>query len=120
MIKSLIAVVCVSLFLPAGKTVAQDWEFDVPFVPTKRPVVEEMLKMANVGSDDILYDLGCGDGRIVVTAAEKKGTRGVGIDIDPERIRESRENAKKYHSFRIRKMKKSSLILPIKRIEFFL
>ncbi len=96
MIRSLIAVVCVSLFLPAGKTATQDWKYDVPFVPTKRPVVEEMLKMANVDSDDILYDLGCGDGRIVITAAEKKGTRGVGIDLDPERIRECRENAEKF------------------------
>jgi len=96
MIKSLIATVCVLLFVPSGKTAAQDWDFDVPFVPTKRPVVAEMLKMANVCSDDILYDLGCGDGRIVITAADKKGSRGVGIDLDPERIRECRENAEKF------------------------
>lgn len=66
-----------------------------PYVPTPMDVVEKMLKMANVDKDDVLYDLGCGDGRIIITAAEKFGSRGVGIDIVPERIRESREGAKK-------------------------
>lgn len=69
-------------------------EKDVPYVPTPEEVVTEMLRMAQVGKDDVLYDLGCGDGRIVVTAAKEKGARGVGVDIDPERIRESRENAR--------------------------
>jgi len=68
---------------------------DVPFVPTPEQVVMEMLKMANVNKNDVLYDLGCGDGRIVITAVKKFGCRGVGIDIDPQRIKESRENAKK-------------------------
>jgi ubiquinone/menaquinone biosynthesis C-methylase UbiE len=68
---------------------------DVPYVPTPMEVVEEMLRMAEVGPDDVLYDLGSGDGRIVVTAAKKWGTRGVGVDIDPERIRESLENARR-------------------------
>ncbi len=66
---------------------------DVPYVPTPVGVVEEMLKMANVTGDDILYDLGCGDGRIVITAAVKYGTHGIGLDIDPDRIAESRKNA---------------------------
>lgn len=66
---------------------------EVPFVPTPEEVVAEMLKMANVGKDDVLYDLGCGDGRIVITAAKELGCRGVGIDIDPVRIQESRVNA---------------------------
>lgn len=66
---------------------------EVPFVPTPEEVVAEMLKMANVGRDDVLYDLGCGDGRIVITAAKELGCRGVGIDIDPVRIQESRINA---------------------------
>jgi len=57
-------------------------------------VVDKMLEMANVTKADILYDLGCGDGRIVITAARKYGTRGVGIDLDPERIKESNANAK--------------------------
>ena len=71
----------------------QDKPLDVPYVPSKPEVVSEMLRMARVGKDDLLYDLGCGDGRIVITAARLFGTRGVGIDIDPERIRESKENA---------------------------
>ncbi len=68
---------------------------DVIFVPTPQEVVDEMLKIANVRKGDVLYDLGSGDGRIPVTAAKKFGVRGVGIDIDPERIREANENAKK-------------------------
>lgn len=68
---------------------------DVPYVPTPQPVVEEMLKIAQVTSADVVYDLGCGDGRIVVTAASKFGARGVGVDIDPQRIKESKENAQK-------------------------
>jgi len=68
---------------------------DVPFVPTPGRVVESMLEMANVGPNDIVYDLGCGDGRIVIMAAKKYGARAVGIDIDPRRIAEARENARK-------------------------
>jgi ribosomal protein L11 methylase PrmA len=55
----------------------------------------EMLRLANVNKGDVVYDLGCGDGRIVIAAAEKFGARGVGIDIDPERIQEAQENARK-------------------------
>ncbi len=66
-----------------------------PFVPTPMAVVEKMLEMANVTKEDVVYDLGCGDGRIVVTAAEKYGARGVGIDLDPRRIAESQERAKR-------------------------
>jgi len=68
---------------------------DVIFVPTPQEVVDAMLKLANVTKDDVVYDLGCGDGRIVVTAAKVYGARGVGIDIDPQRIKESRENVEK-------------------------
>jgi SAM-dependent methyltransferase len=64
-----------------------------PFVPTPMEVVEKMLEVAEVDSNDIVYDIGCGDGRIVVMAAEKYGAHGVGIDIDPQRIEESKENA---------------------------
>jgi SAM-dependent methyltransferase len=68
---------------------------DVPYVPTPHEVVDTMLKLGNVGKGDILFDLGCGDGRIVVTAAKNFGiARGTGIDIDPERIKEANENAK--------------------------
>ena len=68
---------------------------EVPYVPTHEKVVAEMLKVAQVGENDILYDLGSGDGRIVITAAKEFGARGVGVDIDPARIREARENAVK-------------------------
>lgn len=68
---------------------------DVPYMPTHEKVVAEMLKVAKVGKDDILYDLGSGDGRIVIAAAKEFGTRGVGVDIDPDLIREARENAVK-------------------------
>ncbi len=68
---------------------------DVIYVPTPPEVVEAMLKVANVKSSDVVYDLGCGDGRIVVTAAQKYGARGVGIDIDPQRIKEANENVQK-------------------------
>src|SRR5690606_26902073 len=68
---------------------------DVPYVPTPSIVVDEMLEMAQVGRDDVLYDLGSGDGRINITAAKRYRTRGVGIDLNPERIKEAKENAKK-------------------------
>ena len=66
---------------------------EVPYVSTPDEVVAEMIKMAGVSKDDVIYDLGCGDGRIVITAVKETGCRGVGIDIDPIRIKESRENA---------------------------
>jgi ubiquinone/menaquinone biosynthesis C-methylase UbiE len=66
---------------------------DVPYVPTPQTVVDEMLKIAAVTKDDIVYDLGCGDGRIVITAAKKYQARGVGVDIDPERVKEANANA---------------------------
>lgn len=66
-----------------------------PFVSTPQAVVDKMLELAELDSEDVIYDLGCGDGRIVITAATKYGARGVGIDIVPERIKESKENAKK-------------------------
>ena len=65
---------------------------DVIFVPTPDEIVDAMLKMAAVTAKDTVYDLGCGDGRIVITAAKKYGARGVGIDIDPERIKEANAN----------------------------
>jgi ribosomal protein L11 methylase PrmA len=68
---------------------------DVIFVPTPQEVVEDMLRLANVKKGDVLYDLGSGDGRIPITAARLYGVRGVGIDIDPERIREAQDNARK-------------------------
>lgn len=70
-------------------------EPDVIFVPTPNDVVAKMLELADVKKADVLYDLGCGDGRIVVAAAKKVGCKAIGYDIDPERIKESRENVKK-------------------------
>jgi SAM-dependent methyltransferase len=69
-------------------------EPDVIFVPTPQQVVDEMLKLAGVHAGDVVYDLGCGDGRTVITAAKEYGVRAVGIDINPERIKESLDNAK--------------------------
>ena len=68
---------------------------DVPYVPTPQNVVDEMLRLANVTKDDVVYDLGCGDGRLVITAVKQFGAkRGFGVDIDPDRIAESNANAK--------------------------
>ena len=67
---------------------------DVPFVPTPADAVTAMLKLADVKKDDVVYDLGSGDGRIVITAARRYGARGVGIDIDPARIAEGERNAR--------------------------
>jgi SAM-dependent methyltransferase len=65
-----------------------------PYVPTPQDVVDRMLALGQVTKDDVVYDLGCGDGRIVITAAKQFGARGVGVDIDPQRIQESEANAK--------------------------
>src|SRR5574341_1263185 len=67
---------------------------DVVYVPTPQGVVDKMLEMAEVKKGDVVYDLGCGDGRIVVTAAKKYGVKAVGFDINPERVKESLENVK--------------------------
>ena len=67
---------------------------DVVYVPTPQEVVDEMLKLAQVTKDDVIYDLGSGDGRIPITAAQRHGTRGIGIDINPQRIREANANAR--------------------------
>ena len=74
---------------------AQPRKPDVQYVPTPQNVVDEMLRLTGVSKDDVVYDLGCGDGRLVITATKRFGARGVGIDIDPQRIKESRANARK-------------------------
>lgn len=83
-----------ALFLFAGLNVAPAQDLDVPYVPTPSVVVEEMLDLVNITESDYVIDLGSGDGRIVVAAA-KRGATGHGIDIDPQRIEESKERAKK-------------------------
>ena len=94
----LIATAALLLFgagVGAQSTTTEKKPLDVPYVPTHERIVAEMLKMADVKSNDVLYDLGCGDGRIPITAAQRFGTRGVGYDLDPERVSEARENAKR-------------------------
>ena len=81
---SVVLMCCILVVFAAGATISA----------TPQPVVEKMLDLAQVTSKDVVYDLGCGDGRIVITAAKKYGAHGVGIDIDPERIKESEANAK--------------------------
>ena len=66
-----------------------------PFVPSPYDVIQRMLTLAEVTRDDVIYDIGCGDGRIVITAAQRFGARGVGIDIDPQRIAEANANAER-------------------------
>lgn len=70
-------------------------DIHAPYVTTPHPVVHAMLKLAHTQKDDVVYDLGCGDGRIVIAAAKKYGARGVGVDINPERVQEARENARR-------------------------
>ena len=87
-----------AVILLAGVVLAQAPEqiqINPPYVRTPANVVSAMLKLAGVKASDIVYDLGCGDGRIVIAAAKGYGAHGVGIDIDPERIQEARENARK-------------------------
>jgi hypothetical protein len=83
-----------SVVMLASVGVAWSGEARVPYVPTPQSVVDTMLETAKVGPRDYLIDLGSGDGRIVITAAKKHGARGFGVDINPERIRESDENAR--------------------------
>jgi len=83
------------LFVQAASIVTGQEGKIVPYVPTPQEVVERMLEMAQVKKGDIVYDLGSGDGRIVVTAAKKYGVKAIGFEIDPQRIKESHENIKK-------------------------
>jgi SAM-dependent methyltransferase len=70
-------------------------DINAPYVPSSDKVVSAMLKLAGVNASDMVYDLGCGDGRIVILAAKEYGARGTGIDLNPERIEEARANARK-------------------------
>ena len=94
--KAVVCLLFVLCLMPAAGSSQQDGKLrepDVIYVPTPHNVVDAMLKLADVYSGDVVYDMGCGDGRIVVTAAKRFGVRGVGIDINPQRIAEARENA---------------------------
>ena len=92
-----LAAAVLSISIAAAQSSQSGPKPDVPYVPTTVEAVQAMLKLADVKKSDIVYDLGCGDGRIVIAAAVTYGARGVGIDIDPDRIREANENAKKAH-----------------------
>jgi len=85
----------VSLAALAAQTPQPRRQPDVPFVPTTEEAVQAMLKLAGVQKTDTVYDLGCGDGRIVIAAAKTYGAHAVGIDIDPVRISEAKQNARK-------------------------
>lgn len=85
----------VSALIAIVSVAAQTRPLDVPYVPSTPDAVAAMLKLAHVSPGDTVYDLGCGDGRIVIAAAKVFGARAVGIDIDPDRIRQARENARK-------------------------
>jgi SAM-dependent methyltransferase len=85
----------VSAVTAAAQSVPAARKPDVAYVPTTSEAVKAMLKLADVTSSDTVFDLGCGDGRIVIAAAKLRGARGVGIDIDPVRVSESRASAKK-------------------------
>src|ERR1700694_1436982 len=94
-----LTVYCLALLVLFTSLVAQPsqpkHQVNVPYVPTTEEAVKAMLKLADVTKKDTVYDLGCGDGRIVIAAAKEYGAHGVGIDINPERIQEAEENAKK-------------------------
>jgi tRNA G37 N-methylase Trm5 len=90
---ALLAVLLTPLFSLAAVR-AQEGKI-VPYVPTPQEVVDRMLDLAGVKKGDVVYDLGSGDGRIVVTAAKKFGVKAIGFEIDPQRIKESHENIKK-------------------------
>jgi SAM-dependent methyltransferase len=79
--------VCTAIQTPARS------QESIPYVPTTMPVVTKMLELASVSKDDLVYDMGCGDGRILIMAAKKYGARGVGVDLDPVRIAEAKKNA---------------------------
>jgi SAM-dependent methyltransferase len=92
------AILAVLLALPLAAQSSQkrpDAPHLAPYVPTPAEVVDRMLQLGQVGKNDVIYDLGCGDGRIPIAAAKRFGTRGVGVDIDPQRIAEANANAKK-------------------------
>jgi SAM-dependent methyltransferase len=88
-------VLAFALALFASGATGQDRAPDIIYVPTPLPVVERMLELARVGKDDVVYDLGSGDGRIVITAAQRYGARGVGIEINPVWVRDARASAER-------------------------
>jgi SAM-dependent methyltransferase len=87
------SLVPVASMAQSGAQKEREPDLDAPYVPTPQDVVDRMLELAKVTAEDYVMDLGCGDGRILVTAAAKFGARGFGVDIDPKRIKEAKANA---------------------------
>jgi 16S rRNA G966 N2-methylase RsmD len=87
--------ICLAVLLAASVMKAQEIHPDIHYVPTSNAVIEAMFRMAQPTADDVLYDLGSGDGRIVITAARRFGLHGVGIEIDPALVKKATENARK-------------------------
>src|SRR5476649_1591333 len=94
---ALTLVMAAALAAPAAAQFKAPRQPDVRYVPTPQNVVDAMLEMARVTPDDVVYDLGSGDGRIPITAAARYGARGVGIEIEPRLVREANDNAARAH-----------------------
>jgi tRNA G37 N-methylase Trm5 len=88
------AAILLVVAVAAAQSPMPDKQPEVPYVPTADRVLDQMLDVAKITKQDVVFDLGCGDGRIVIAAAKRFGARGVGIDIDPQRIKEANENAR--------------------------
>lgn len=95
---AILALVALSAILPLSSfgDDKDERKFNLIYVPTDEKVIEKMFEMAKVSKNDVVFDLGCGDGRIVAMACKKFGSRGVGIDLNPQRIRECMDTIKKY------------------------
>jgi predicted O-methyltransferase YrrM len=91
---ALVATACATAQTASSGAATEQKKPDVPYVPTHEMVVDEMLRMAKVGKDDVVYDLGSGDGRIVITAAKEFGARGTGIEISPDLVQKAKDNAR--------------------------
>ena len=93
--KNLLLFLCLVLFLALPQPAPAQWNYDerslAPFVPTPQEVVEKMLQVANVKKDEMVYDLGCGDGRIIITAAQKFGARATGVELDSDLFKKAQD-----------------------------
>jgi SAM-dependent methyltransferase len=104
------AVTALAAGLLLARPHAQTRKPDVIFVATPQPVVDAMLDLAKVTENDTVYDLGCGDGRAVVTAAKRYGARGVGIDLNPRRVRESNANVRRNHVEKLVEIRQANIL----------
>jgi SAM-dependent methyltransferase len=90
------ALTLLPLAAPSSRGDDKDVKFNLIYVPTDEKVIEKMFEMGKVNKNDVVFDLGCGDGRIVAMACKKFGCKGVGVDLNPQRIRECMDTIKKY------------------------